>query len=56
MPPLPVKVTNGAVAFWHTAVVPLIVAVARGLMVTVAVPVAVLVQVVELASFTDTSA
>ena len=54
-PLAPVKVNNGLVPFWQTAAVPEMVAVGNGFTVTVAVPLAELRQVVELASLTLTS-
>ena len=46
------KVTNGAVEFWHMAVVPEIVAVGSGFTVTVAIPVCIWEQAVALPSCT----
>lgn len=52
----PVNVIAGAEAFWHTDVVPLIVAVGKGLTVMVTFPVWVWLHVVLLPSLTLTSA
>jgi hypothetical protein len=51
-----VKVIFGDAAFWHTAVVPLIVAVGNGLTVITALPLCACKQVEVLASLTLTSA
>jgi hypothetical protein len=51
-----VKVILGDDAFWHTVVVPLMLAVGKGFTVTTAEPVAGLEHSVELASFTETTA
>ena len=48
----PVKVINGELAFWQSAVVPEIEAVGKGLTVTVALPVCTCEQAVELPSCT----
>ena len=50
--PAPVKVIRGAVAFWQTSVVPLIVAVGKGFTVMVALPVWAWEHKVELPSVT----
>ena len=54
MEDVPVKVICCGVEFWHTAIVPEIVAVGKGFTVTVAVPVWDCEQVVELPSWTLT--
>jgi hypothetical protein len=50
----PVKVTNGDVEFLHTAIVPVMVAVGKGLTVTTALPVCSWEHAVELPSCTLT--
>ena len=50
MPFAPVKVTLGDILFWHTDVVPLMLAVGIGFTITVALPDCNCEQVVELAS------